>query len=90
MHGQVRVPEELLQQVNGQHHLCRKGWLSGLARWRMRCDQSQHLSPWNHQIHLVQKLRLYVRMETSSNPYGRQRLNVLWKSFMKSASIASL
>ena len=57
-HGGVRVPEELLQQVNAQHHLGGKRRAACLARRRMWRNQHQQLRPRNHQIHLVQKLTL--------------------------------
>lgn len=58
LHGRVRVPEEQLQQVNAQDHLCRIRWPSSPSSWTIRCDQRQHLSPLHCQIHLDHKLAL--------------------------------
>jgi hypothetical protein len=55
-HGRVGVAEELLQQVNAQHHFGGKRRPSRLARGRMRCNQRQQLGPRDHQVHLIQEL----------------------------------
>ena len=50
--------EELLQQVNAQHHFGGKRRAPRLACRRMRRYQGQQLGPWNHQIHLIEELTL--------------------------------
>jgi hypothetical protein len=55
---QSAVPEELLQQVNAQHHFGGKRRTPRLACRRMRRYQGQQLGPRYHQVHLIQELTL--------------------------------
>ena len=54
-HGRVGVAKELLQQVNAQHGLQRKGRAPCLARWRVRRNEREQVRPWDDLIHLVQE-----------------------------------
>lgn len=57
-HRRVGVPEELLQQVNAQHRLQRKGRAPRLACRRVRCNQRQKIKPWDDGIHLIEECTL--------------------------------
>jgi hypothetical protein len=57
-HRRIGVTEELLQQVNAQHHFGGKRRASRLACRRMRRYQGQQLGPRNHQVHLIEELTL--------------------------------
>jgi len=57
-HGRVGVPKELLQQMDAQHHLKRKGRAPVLAYRGVRRNQSQQTIPRRNGIHLGQQLTL--------------------------------
>ena len=57
-HGRIGQTKELLQQVNAQHGLERKGWAAHAALGCVAAQQPQNLSTWNHQVHLVEELAL--------------------------------
>jgi hypothetical protein len=44
--------------MDAQHHFFRKGRPASLARRRVRCDQRLQLSPWDDQIHFIEKFTL--------------------------------
>ena len=54
-HGQVRQAEPLLQKMNAQHGLVRKGRTPRAGYRRGRCDQRDEFAPRHHQLHLVQE-----------------------------------
>lgn len=57
-HRRIGVTEELLQQVNAQHHFGGKWRAPCLACRRMRRYQGQQLGPRYHQVHLIKELTL--------------------------------
>ena len=60
-HRWVRQTEPLLHEVNAQHGRHRHGWVSCLARHRMRLnqlDQLDQFGPRHHQGHLAEKIAL--------------------------------
>ena len=57
-HGRVGVPKELLQQMDAQHHLKRKGRAPVLACRGVRRNQGQQITPRRNGIHLGQQLTL--------------------------------
>lgn len=57
-HGEVAQAEELLQQVQAQHGLVRKGWTSGCLRWHHGRELRNKIGPRNDAVHQLQQFHL--------------------------------
>jgi len=60
-HGGIRQAaqaKELLQQVDAQHGLERKGWSAHALVGRVLAQQGKQCLPWDHLVHLIEKLAL--------------------------------
>ena len=57
-HRRIGVAEKLLQQVNAQHRLKRKGRAPCLSRRRTRGNERQQIRPGDHLLHLFQERSL--------------------------------
>src|SRR3546814_7362501 len=73
-HGQVRQAEPLLQKMNAQHGLVRKGRTPRARYRRGRCDQRDEFAPRHHQHHLVQEHGLASSAEPPSELQSLMRL----------------
>lgn len=60
----------MLKEVDAQHSLQgkRRPFTLGVARQRVRNNQSYQLSSRHHQVHLVENSRLRARLLLCSNP----------------------